>query len=65
MPVPKKRSSRSVQGMRRSHDHLHATQATQECPNCGAWMQRHHVCGSCGFYKGRAVFADADQGSQG
>ena len=63
MPVPKKRTSRSLRNMRRSHDHLTVNHAVQECPNCGALSQRHHVCPSCGFYKGRAVFADADTGA--
>ena len=60
MPVPKKRSSRSVIGMRRSHDHLHATAATESCPNCGVTKQRHRVCAACGTYRGRKVFADVD-----
>lgn len=60
MPVPKKRSSRSVIGMRRSHDFLVASQATEACPNCGALKQRHRVCAACGTYRGRKVFADVD-----
>lgn len=58
MPVPKKRSSRSVIGMRRSHDHLHNTTATEACPQCKATKLRHHVCPSCGEYRGVKVFAD-------
>lgn len=61
MPVPKKRTSHAVRNQRRSHDHLHATQAVGDCPNCGNLVQSHHVCPSCGFYKGRAIFADNDQ----
>lgn len=60
MPVPKKRSSRSVAGMRRSHDFIVATAATEACPNCGAPKQRHRVCAACGTYRGRKVFADLD-----
>ena len=60
MAVPKKRSSRSVIGMRRSHDHLHATAATETCLACGATKQRHRVCASCGDYRGRKVFVDND-----
>ncbi len=64
VPVPKKRTSRSVRNIRRSHDHLAINHhAVQDCPNCGNLSQRHHVCPSCGFYKGRAVFQDADAGS--
>jgi large subunit ribosomal protein L32 len=49
--------------MRRAHDFLTPNHAIQECPNCGALMQRHHVCPSCNFYRGRAVFPDADTGA--
>lgn len=55
MPVPKKRTSRSLKGMRRSHDALNATAAAEVCDNCGEMKLRHHVCASCGFYRGRAV----------
>ncbi len=58
MPVPKKRSSRSVIGMRRAHDFLTATIATESCPKCGATKQRHHVCPSCGEYRGKQIFPD-------
>ncbi|MSP56392.1 MAG: 50S ribosomal protein L32 [Myxococcales bacterium] len=58
MPVPKKRSSRSVIGMRRSHDHLHDTLATEACPKCNVTKLRHHVCPSCGEYRGVRVFVD-------
>ncbi len=58
MPVPKKRSSRSVIGMRRSHDHLNATHATEVCPSCGNTKLRHHVCSGCGTYRGKKIFPD-------
>lgn len=60
MPVPKKRSSRSVIGMRRSHDFLRATAATEACPKCGAVKERHRVCAECGEYRGRKIFIDND-----
>lgn len=65
MPVPKKRSSRSVIGMRRSHDHLRPTAATETCPACGAVKERHRVCPSCGDYRGRKVFVDNDAAAEG
>ena len=40
--------------MRRSHDSITAT-LSNECPNCGELKLPHHVCGSCGYYKGREV----------
>lgn len=59
MPVPKKRTSRSVRNMRRSHHHLSLDNAVEDCPNCGALKQRHRVCPSCGQYRGRAVIVQA------
>ncbi len=60
MAVPKKRTSRSVRNIRRSHDFLVATAAVESCPDCGAPKQRHHVCPSCGTYRGRKIFVDND-----
>jgi len=55
MPVPKKRTSKSVKGMRRAHDALVFTAAVDLCDNCGEVVQRHRVCGACGHYRGRKV----------
>lgn len=41
--------------MRRSHDALEVTAAVDLCDNCGEVVRRHHVCGACGWYRGRAV----------
>lgn len=54
MAVPKKKTSVSRRGMRRSHHGLVAIN-THECTNCGATKLPHHVCHSCGFYNGRQV----------
>lgn len=56
MPGPKSKISRSRRGMRRSHSAL-ARPTVHNCPNCGALMQPHHVCTSCGYYKGKEVIA--------
>ena len=56
MPVPKKRSSKSVKGMRRSHDALVFNAAVDLCDNCGEVVQRHRVCNACGHYRGRKIF---------
>jgi large subunit ribosomal protein L32 len=61
MPVPKKRVSSRVRDQRRSHDALHATAATETCPDCGGSKLRHHVCPSCGTYRGRKIFVDNDE----
>lgn len=54
MPTPKKKTSRSRRDMRRSHDALE-TPSVATCANCGALIRPHHVCASCGYYKGREV----------
>lgn len=51
MAVPKKRTSGTKQGMRRSHLALKSA-ATIACPNCGKPSRPHNVCINCGFYKG-------------
>jgi large subunit ribosomal protein L32 len=40
--------------MRRAHDFLTPV-GSQPCPNCGALAKPHHMCISCGYYKGREV----------
>jgi large subunit ribosomal protein L32 len=56
MPVPKKRTSSSKQGTRRSHHALTLT-PTAICANCGAATKPHNLCQKCGFYRGRKVTA--------
>jgi large subunit ribosomal protein L32 len=56
MAVPKKKTSKSRRGMRRSHDAL-ARPQLGSCPECGAAKLPHRVCPSCGKYKGRQVVA--------
>lgn len=54
MPTPKKHTSRSRRDMRRSHDFLEVVN-TVNCPNCRSLVKPHHVCASCGYYKGKEV----------
>jgi len=54
MAVPKRKTSPSRRNMRRAHDALKPTQSA-ECPNCGELKLAHHVCASCGHYRGREV----------
>ncbi|OFZ18389.1 MAG: 50S ribosomal protein L32 [Bdellovibrionales bacterium RBG_16_40_8] len=56
MPTPKKKTSRSVRNMRRSHDAL-KPKLGASCSNCGSLKKPHHVCASCGYYDGREVTA--------
>ena len=54
MAVPKRKTSPSRRGMRRSHEAL-STEAHTECSNCGELKRPHHVCAHCGHYDGREV----------
>jgi large subunit ribosomal protein L32 len=54
MAVPKKKTSKSRRNMRRAH-HALPKAAYVECSNCGELMRPHHVCPSCGQYRGREV----------
>ena len=56
MAVPKRRTSRSKQGHRRSHHNLKPTQI-QYCGHCEQPVLPHHVCSNCGYYQGREVVA--------
>ena len=60
MAVPKKKTSPSRRGMRRSHEAL-SVEAHNDCPNCGELRRPHHICSHCGYYGGREVIA-ADKG---
>lgn len=54
MAVPKRRTSKSKKGMRRSHHRIEAI-AMIHCSNCSQKVIPHRVCPNCGFYRGRDV----------
>ena len=54
MATPKKKTSKSKQGTRRSHDRL-SPPTFSECPDCGEMKRPHVACSFCGFYKGNEV----------
>lgn len=54
MAVPKRRMSRSRQGMRRSHHRIKPIQV-QYCPQCNEPVLPHRVCTNCGHYQSREV----------
>jgi large subunit ribosomal protein L32 len=54
MAVPKRRTSRSRQGNRRSHHHKKPIQI-QYCPRCEQPVLPHRVCANCGHYQNREV----------
>jgi len=63
MAVPKRRTSRSKQGHRRSHHHATAIQI-QFCKQCNEVVLPHRVCSNCGYYQARVVVVmDKDQGN--
>lgn len=57
MAVPKKRSSRSVRDMRRSHHAITYAAAVESCPSCGEPKLRHKLCEACGSYRGKQIVA--------
>lgn len=62
MAVPKKKSSPSRRNMRRAHHALKPV-ISIECPNCGSRKLPHHLCPSCGHYKGRQVLSQPVESS--
>ncbi len=60
MALPKKKTSRSKKGMRRSHDHIPAPNVIY-C-DCGEASLPHRVCPQCGTYKSRTyIKSTADE----
>ena len=51
MAVPKRKTTPSKRGMRRSHDALR-TPASSICKECGEEKLSHQACLSCGFHRG-------------
>jgi large subunit ribosomal protein L32 len=56
MAVPKRRTSHSKQGTRRSH-HRRKRIQVQYCSQCNEPVLPHRVCSNCGYYQGREVVA--------
>ena len=54
MAVPKRRTSRSRKGTRRSHHPVTPVQV-QYCPKCNEAVMPHRLCPNCGSYQGREV----------
>lgn len=52
MAVPKRRTSKSRQGHRRSHHYI-TPKGIQYCVRCQDAVLPHRVCGNCGYYQGR------------
>lgn len=59
MAVPKRKKSKMRVRQRRAH--IKATVAeVGACASCGAPVQAHRACPSCGMYKGRKVLTIAE-----
>ncbi len=54
MAVPKKKISNSRRKKRRAHD-FKTPKTYNTCSNCNNFVASHHVCESCGFYKGVSI----------
>jgi large subunit ribosomal protein L32 len=54
MAVPKRKTSKARRDKRRTHVTLPA-QAVVKCPQCHQPKRPHHVCPTCGTYRGREV----------
>ncbi|MDR0640803.1 MAG: 50S ribosomal protein L32 [Holosporales bacterium] len=54
MAVPKKKTSKSKKGMRRSHD-FDTPVNFAICDNCGKAVMQHNVCKFCNTYNGRNI----------
>ncbi len=60
MAVPKRKTTPSRKGMRRSHHALKKSNMV-ECDNCGELKLPHHICPSCGFYNKKEVVSKTEE----
>ena len=58
MALPKKKTSKSKKGMRRSHDRVPVPNVVS-C-ECGEPTLPHRVCPKCGNYRGRQMLVKED-----
>ncbi|MFO1052004.1 MAG: 50S ribosomal protein L32 [Planctomycetota bacterium] len=54
MAVPKRRISRARAGFRSIREKLQKAELVA-CKNCSTMIRPHHVCPSCGHYRGRQI----------
>lgn len=57
---PKRRWSKARARKRRANYKISAPNLV-ECPHCHEYKLPHRVCGACQQYKGREVFATAEE----
>lgn len=64
-PVPKKKTSKSVSSRRykdfqnKARVRLSESVKLTVCAKCGSTIRSHHVCGECGYYRGKDVMGQA------
>lgn len=52
MAHPKRKQSKTRSAKRRTH-YVAVPPTLVACSNCGALHLAHHVCGECGYYRGK------------
>ncbi len=57
MAVPKRKTSKARRDKRRASNIKMTAPNVSECPQCHEPKLSHHVCPSCGYYKGKEVIA--------
>ena len=60
MAVPKRKTTPSRRGMRRSHHALNKS-IMMECDNCGELKLPHHICSACGFYNKKEIVRKTEE----
>ena len=63
MAVPKRKTSPSRRGMRRSHDHLTPPTVVED-QDSGEYRRPHHIDLKTGMYRGRQVLVRKDKSEQ-
>ncbi len=61
MAVPKSKISKQRRNKRRSAHWKLDLPGLSKCPKCGEAILSHRACRACGFYKGSAVLAVAEE----
>lgn len=60
-PVPKRKTSKSRTSSRysafqfKARTNIEAAIKLVACSNCGSQKRAHHVCDTCGFYRGKQM----------
>jgi large subunit ribosomal protein L32 len=54
LAVPKRKTSKQRRDTRRA-THAIGAERLGRCPRCQSPVRTHHVCGVCGYYRGRPV----------